>query len=248
MWTDVVDLRDFYATSAGRVARRLLSRRIRAIWPDLSGQRVLGLGYPAPYLGAYQDEAERTLAVSPALQGVLHWPQSGPNRVALADEAELPFPDSSIDRVLLIHALEFSEQVRPMLREVWRVVTSGGRLVVVVPNRRGIWARLERTPFGLGQPYTNGQLSKLLRDNLFTPVTSAAALYAPPSSSRMMLSTAPAWERLGSRWFRTVAGVVIIEASKQIYAASPVRQRRRRRRPAYVPVGQGSPRGMAGTS
>ncbi|MEE8515034.1 MAG: methyltransferase domain-containing protein [Alphaproteobacteria bacterium] len=247
MWTDVVDLRDFYATSPGRMARRLLNRRLRAIWPDLTGQRVLGLGYPVPYLGVYQDESERTLAVMPALQGVLHWPQSGPNQVALADEAELPFPDQSLDRVMLIHALEFSEQVRPMLREAWRVMTSGGRLLVVVPNRRGIWARLERTPFGRGQPYTYGQLSRLLRENLFTPVTNAAALYAPPSASRMMLSTAPAWERLGSRWFRTVAGVVIIEASKQIYAASAVSQRRRRgRRPAYLPVGQGSPRSITG--
>ena len=42
MWTDVVDLRDFYATSPGRMARRLLNRRLRAIWPDLTGQRVLG--------------------------------------------------------------------------------------------------------------------------------------------------------------------------------------------------------------
>ncbi len=127
MWTDVVDLRDFYATSPGRMARRLVNRRIRAIWPDLTGQRLLGLGYPVPYLGAFQDEAERTLAVMPALQGVLHWPQSGPNQVALADEAELPFPDQSLDRVMLIHAVEFSEQVRPMLREAWRVMTSGGR-------------------------------------------------------------------------------------------------------------------------
>ncbi len=241
MWTDVVDLRDFYATSLGSMAQRLVNHRIRAIWPDLTGQRVLGLGYPVPYLGAFQNEAERTLTVMAAQQGVLHWPKSGANQVALADEAELPFPDQSLDRVMLIHAVEFSEQVRPMLREAWRVMTSGGRLLVVVPNRRGIWARLERTPFGRGQPYTNGQLSRLLRENLFTPVTNAAALYAPPSASRMVLSTAPAWERPGSRWFRTFAGVIIIEATKQIYAASAVRQRRHRRG-AYLPLGQGSPR------
>jgi len=50
------------------------------------------------------DEAERVITVMPAMQGVLPWPPEGPNVVALADEGELPFDDSSIDRVLLIPA------------------------------------------------------------------------------------------------------------------------------------------------
>ncbi|MCH9052424.1 MAG: methyltransferase domain-containing protein [Proteobacteria bacterium] len=243
MWTDVVDLRDFYATSLGQSAQRLVRHRIRAMWPDVTGQRVLGLGYVVPYLRPFHEQAERVMAVMPASQGVLHWPRSGPNQVALADEAELPFPDSSIDRVLLVHALECSEQVRPMLREAWRVLAGGGRLLIVVPNRRGIWARLDRGPFGHGQPYTVSQLSRLLRDNLFTPIAATGSLFAPPSHSRMMLAAAPAWERLGSRWFKTFAGVVLIEASKQIYAASPALVVKRKRR-AYLPIGQSSQRGM----
>lgn len=248
MWHDVVDLRDFYETQLGAMARRMIRRGVRSMWPDVKGQRILGLGYATPYLRQFLTEAERTLAFMPASKGVLHWPSEGRGLTALVDEAELPLPDLSVDRVLLVHGLESSEYQRDMLREAWRVLTGEGRLLIVAPNRGGIWARLERTPFGRGQPYTYGQLSRLLRENLFTPVTNAAALYAPPSASRMMLSTAPAWERLGSRWFRTVAGVVIIEASKQIYAASAVSQRRRRRRGVYVPVGQGSPRGITDAS
>jgi len=85
------------------------------------------------------------MAVMPASLGVLGWPPDGRNVVALADEGELPFADYSIDRVLLVHALETSEEVRPMLKEIWRVLAGGGRLMVVAPNRRGIWARLDRT-------------------------------------------------------------------------------------------------------
>ena len=70
-------------------------------------------------------------------------------------------PDFSVDRVLLVHGLESSEYQRELLREVWRVLTGEGRLLVVAPNRRGIWARLERTPLGWGQPYSTGQLSRL---------------------------------------------------------------------------------------
>jgi len=238
MYTDVVDLRDFYETSLGQVARRMIRRRIRQIWPDTSGLRVLGLGYTAPYLRQFRDEAERVLALMPAAQGVLHWPRGEANLAALVDESELPLQDSSIDLVLLVHALECSEQVRPMLEECWRVLAGGGRLLVVVPNRRGIWARLDRTPFGHGHPYTPNQLSRLLRDAAFTPVASETALYMPPTGSRMMLSSAPAWENLGERWFTRFAGVAMIEATKQIYAKQKPAPKPRGKRLAYHPAQQ----------
>ncbi len=229
MWMDVVDLRDFYATSLGQVAARAVRRSIREIWPDLTGRRVLGLGYAPPYLRPFLDDAERVIAAMPAGQGIIHWPKGGPGRTVLVDEAELPFPDNSIDRILLVHELEHSEQLRPMLREVWRVLHESGRILVVVPNRRGIWARLERTPFGHGHPYTPGQLSRLLRDCLFTPTAEAGALFVPPVRSRMVLGAAQAWEKMGGRWFPRFAGAVVMEAGKQIYAASPVTQPARRR-------------------
>ncbi|HLI12251.1 MAG TPA: methyltransferase domain-containing protein [Alphaproteobacteria bacterium] len=229
MTSDVVDLSQFYGSSQGQMARRLIRRRLRRLWPSMKGQRLLGLGYATPYLRLYREEAERVIAIMPAAQGVIRWPEEEPSLVALADEAELPLPNLQIDRVLLVHALEHTEQLRPMLREIWRVMTDGGRLLVVVPNRRGIWARLDRTPFGQGLPYTVGQLSRLLRENMFTPMQSAAALLMPPTESRFLLAWAPAWEELGERWLQTFAGVVMIEAAKQIYAGALARNERRRR-------------------
>lgn len=249
MYDDVVDLRDFYATSLGQVARRMIRRRARLLWPDVAGMRILGLGYATPFLRPFVGEAERVLALMPAQQGVLAWPNDGRNIVGLADEGELPLDDNSIDRVLVVHGLECSEQVRPMLKELWRVLAGGGRLLVVVPNRRGIWARLDRTPFGHGHPYTPGQLSRLLREERFTPERSGAALFIPPVHSRMVLRSAMFWERLGARWFTRFAGVAMIEATKQIYAARPQAARSRRRRPVLAPVAHpvahGSPRRVA---
>nr|WP_255542780.1 methyltransferase domain-containing protein [Azospirillum sp. INR13] len=86
-------------------------------------------------------EADRVVAVMPASQGVSFWPAEGPGMVALGDEADLPFGDNTIDRVLLVHGLEGTEQLRPMMREIWRVLAGGGRVLAVVPNRRGLWAR-----------------------------------------------------------------------------------------------------------
>ncbi len=251
MWHDVIDLNGFYASRLGLVARRMIRRRVRALWPDVRGQSVLGLGYATPYLRPFRSEAERVIAVMPASQGVMPWPRDEARLVALADEAELPLPDGSIDRALLVHSVECSEELRPMLREVWRVLAGGGRLLVVAPNRRGIWARLERTPFGHGHPFSPPQLSRLLRESMFSPLQSASALYIPPSTSRAMLRFATAWEGLGDRWDLPFAGVVLVEASKQVYAANPervaVRVRRRAYaglvgRPAHSPRGAAAPR------
>ncbi len=241
MWNDVVDLRDFYDTRLGQVARHLIRRRIRAMWLDMRGQTLLGLGYATPYLRQFRDEAARVISVMPAAQGVLPWPAGEPNLVTLADETELPLPDMSVDRVLLVHGVECGEHTRDMLREVWRVLGGSGRLLIVVPNRRGIWARMDRTPFGQGHPYSPPQLSRLLRDNLFTPVQSAQALFVPPTRSMALLSTAPAWERIGGRWLQRFGGVIVMEAAKQIYAGTTVRARHQRRSvivPFPQPAGQ----------
>ncbi len=227
MWTDAVDLRDFYATGLGAVTRRMIRRRIRTLWPDVTGMDVLGLGFTTPYISALKPEATRTLAAMPAAQGVLHWPVDDPGLTTLVDETDLPFPDVSMDRVLMVHALESAENVRPLMREVWRVLASGGRLIIVVPNRRGLWARFERTPFGRGRPYSSSQLSMVLRENLFTPFQTERALFLPPTRSRMILSSFPAMEEIGRRWFPAFAGVTIIEATKQIYAGhAETRQKR----------------------
>ena len=235
MWTDAVDLRDFYRTSLGRMARSMIRRRIRAMWPDLRNLRLLGIGFSTPYLAPFRDEAERAIALMPAPQGVIHWPEQGPGLSALADEAELPLPDVAVDRVLLIHALECSDVARPMLREIWRVLAEGGRLLIIVPNRRGIWARLDVTPFGQGNPYSLAQISRLLRDNMFTPTSWSHALFAPPFRSRMLIAAAPAWEAFGRRWFSVFGGVLIVEAQKQVYAATPAPALQRGRRRVYVP-------------
>jgi len=238
MWLDVVDLRDYYETPLGQTTRRMIRRRIRSFWPDTKGLRVAGLGYATPFLNQFKNEAERTIALMPAAQGVLHWPIDGKGLTTLVDEAELPLPDVSIDRFLLIHDLEHTHQLQPLMREIWRVLTGGGRLLVVVPNRTGIWSRLERTPYGHGHPYTVGQITRLLKDTMFTPMGHSGALFMPPSRSRMLLAGAPAWEKIGLRWFKTFGGVVIVEAGKQIYASPHGASSKRER--LYIPLTNGA--------
>ena len=235
MFQDVVDVRDFYQTPLGKVTRQLLRARIRDMWPDVRGQSVLGLGFATPYLQPFRAEAERVLAMMPGGQGVVHWPHDEPNLTALADETELPLQDYSVDRILMVHGLEGSDHPGDMLREAWRVLAGGGRLLVVVPNRRSLWAQLERTPFGFGQPYSAGQLSRLLRKHSFTPLRTERSLFFLPFRNRSWLRAAVGWEAFARHALPGLAGAVIIEATKQVYGAMPVK-RARRRMPAMMPV------------
>ena len=218
MWTDVLDLNEFYSRPLGQMTVRLLRARLRDMWPSVKGETVLGLGYATPFLRPFMEEAGRTLAFMPAPQGVTRWPRKGPNHTAFVEEMDLPLPDRSVDRVLLVHAVENTEQLRPFLREIWRVMADGGQLVTVVPTRAGLWSQLDRSPFYQGHPYSPGQVANLLRANMFAPLRQGRALYMPPTHSRLALRMAPAIERFGQRWLGRFAGVSVIESGKQLYA------------------------------
>jgi SAM-dependent methyltransferase len=234
MYLDVVDLRAFYAERLGAIARRLIAEKLRRRWPSVAGERVLGIGYATPYLGDFEG-AERLLAFMPAVQGVVNWPSDGPNAAALVADDSLPLSDASIDRVLVIHSLEVSESARDQLREIRRVLAPGGRVILVVPNRRGIWARVERTPFGFGRPFTRGQLTALLREAMFSPLDWSEALALPPFGRRLWLRTGATWEKLGVTLWPAFAGVIIVEATKQHYQGVPARARARLK-PAFSPA------------
>lgn len=242
MYPDVVDLREFYSRPLGAVARRLIGARIRARWDNVSGMSVFGLGYAAPYLTGFRGEAARIGALMPAAQGVIAWPRDGARQAVLVEEDELPLPDSTADRMLIIHSLENSQRLGPMLREVWRVLAPQGRVLLVVPNRRGMWARFDTTPFGHGRPYSRGQITRLLRDAMFTPLDWTQALYMPPFNLNILMRSAVAWERLGTLLWPAFSGVLIVEATKQIYASSDgVKAKRMRTRLSPVPAGAIAP-------
>lgn len=238
MHVDIVDLREFYARPLGAVVRRLIMQRLRGRWRDISGMRVFGLGYAAPYLGVFRNEAACVGAMMPSSQGVVAWPQDGLRQATLVEEDELPLPDSCADRIIIVHSVETTENTRTMLREVWRILAPEGRLIMVVPNRRGIWARFDTTPFGHGRPYSRGQISRLLREAMFTPIDWDHALYMPPLNLNILLRSAVAWERIGAVFWPAFSGVNIVEATKQVYAATPKGKPARVRAKLYpVPAG-----------
>jgi SAM-dependent methyltransferase len=229
MATDTQAAAEFYATSQGAMAAHLLRQRLAALWPSLAGQSVLGLGYATPYLRLWRETATRCIALTPAQLGAAKWPPGAPNLSCTAEEDCLPFPDLCFDRILIVHGLEAAENVRRLLREVWRVLKDDGRLLVVAPNRQGMWAHTENTPFGQGQPYSTGQVGRLLAGTMFQVERRDTALYLPPSPLRIVLRSARLLENAGRRIAPRLAGVTLTEARKDMYGLIPTNAQPRRR-------------------
>ncbi len=240
MSIDIVDIRSFYAGALGQVTRDLLLAAIRRRWENLGGMALMGLGYATPYLGPFRSEAIRTVAFMPAAQGVVNWPSSGLSSSALVDVDQLPLRDGSIDRIIVAHALEMAHSPADLMGEMWRVLSPGGRIIVIAPSRSGVWAQMDTTPFGHGQPFSRGQIMNLMRSALFTPVHWGEALYVPPVRRWFLLKTARSWDRVGRALGLPFAGVHVVEATKQVFRPATVKKLARAMpQPEMAPVPAG---------
>jgi len=245
MRTDILDLHRFYESPLGRKAAEFITARLREAWGDARQMRMAGFGFASPYLEAFP-MAERRLSFAPGGQGVIRWSQSGKagalNSASLIPETRWPLPDASLDRIIVAHGLEETGDPRRLMREIWRVLSPDGRVIVVASHRRGVWSTLDVSPFAAGRPYSKRQLSLLLEEATFSDIRSSGALFFPPVNSRFLLRAAASWERVGGRVWPGLCGVLLLDASKRLVApvgkvvTDGVRiQRRAGVRPAAAP-------------
>lgn len=159
MHLDVRDLKDFYYRSAlYREVQKVIRTEVRFTWPNTHGHTVAGYGFAAPLLRPFLSDSRRVVALMPAPQGVISWPAGLPNVSVLCEETRWPLETGHVDRLVVMHGLETSDDASALLDECYRVLGPGGEALFIVPNRTGLWARSDRTPFGYGRPYSLSQL------------------------------------------------------------------------------------------
>lgn len=235
MGPHVQNLNRYYQTPCGVTTKRLMAFSILELWPSLDGEVLLGIGFSTPFLGIFNEETDRSVALMPVGQGVIQWPSNGKSLTTISTESSLPFSDNSVDRILLIHALELSNNRHQLMEEVWRVLRPEGRALFIVPNRRALWSRAENTPFGQGFPFTFFQLQRLLRHHDFIPLRQTATLYFPPTQRRLVLKTAPLWQWIGKRFARSFGGILIVEAEKEMFAFSKINKKKIKNKALSIP-------------
>jgi SAM-dependent methyltransferase len=224
MWVDTERFKTFYRTKLGALVQRTVLKSVAELWPSTKGDVIGGYGYCHPYLNLFDGEAERILSLMPAPQGGCPWPPGKKNLSTLVEESLWPLADQSLDRLMVCHALEYSDDLKGILDECWRVLVDGGELLVIVPNRRGPWAQVTKTPLGYGTPYTGFQLYEVLSHHGFTPLKPKYCLYAPPSEKLLSLKLAPTFEKYGAYFSKKLAGVLLFPAKKEIFALAPRRK------------------------
>lgn len=218
MRLELENLEAFYASPLGRMAADQISQRISTLWPHADGLDVLGLGYAGPLLAPYMAGARRVVSAMPETQGAAPWPADHANCAVHVEDERLPFQDAMFDRIIVFHGLEEAESPQRLLREIWRVAAPEARILIIVANRRGMWALRESTPMGQGRPYSRGQVNRLLESAMYQPTASARALYAPPVGWSVITSAGDAWEKIGRWGWGAFSGVLMVEAVKRVYA------------------------------
>ena len=208
----------FYESRLGHRVRRHLRAALRRAWPDVRGLRLLALGHATPFLKPFLSEARQVIAADFGRLKPFAWPRSDRSRTLRCASLRLPFPDRSMDLVLVMHGLENAAAPDAMLSEIRRVLTASGRLIIVAPNRLGPWASSEKTPFGYGQPYSSAQLRRCLRAGGFVVERLDRALWHPPFAGAPWLWAAPFLEKLGQKLWPAFGGVLIADARQQLYA------------------------------
>ena len=139
---------------------------------------------------------------------------------------DLPFLNHSMDYVVLLHSLEFVSNDDAFLDEVLRVMNADGELLIIVPNRQGLWSWFDSTPFGFGQPYSMKQLNDLLLSKGLDISSKSHALFLPPSLLNKGYPPLKYLDSLCLKYFKKMSGLNIIHARKRsaVVLMKPVMQ------------------------
>ena len=145
----------FYASAHGE---ELNSALVKAFNKSIPSAKTMGktlfLGYSTPLINA--------------------WGGMQRNWEAAANTEDLP--DLEYDLIILIHALEYESNPETFLKEVWKLLVDGGKIVIVTPHNWGRFmlpsAHIWRNSKGFNQCF----LYQLFKNTLFTPETNLPIL------------------------------------------------------------------------
>jgi SAM-dependent methyltransferase len=157
-----------------------------------------------------------------------------PERVGLFCEFDaLPFPNNSLDLVVLPHTLELARDPHQTLREVERVLVPEGRVAIAGFNPASLWGVRQRGGRLRERLTWGGGLNNLylpsagefmgywrLRDWLrllgFEVEVGQFGCWRPPLKTQSWLDRFEWMDRLGDRWWPVFGGVYFLAAVKRV--------------------------------
>jgi SAM-dependent methyltransferase len=232
---DVSDLKDFYRSSYGKTVRSAIVKLLKELIPEKNLSKRIFVGFGTPYTA----QPANDLLLMLAHMGIYAWPTQEDNRATLSYENEWPFADQEFDEIILLHGLEYSQNSNALIHECQRCLKPEGKLIVITPNRRSVWAHTDRTPLGFGQPYSVTQLATMLNKNGFMLTKYKRALYKLPFASLYGKLLSTLFEAIAKRCLQKFSGLIGVVAIKQVYSGIPLRKYSKVIKPVAVPQTSG---------
>ena len=211
--SEIANLDQFYHSPAGRLVSYLLRRQLQSKLSLEADIDRLGFGYPFMLM-----PKSNLPVLVPSEMGALAYGAPMNILTSSVHSHAWPIASESMNQIIMCHGLEYCFDGAACLSEANRVLASAGELFLIVPNRRSLWVRDDKTPLGHGRPFSKGQITKLLTKTGFEINEVRRALFLPPAFTNLPLRLAQTIDRLGSYSWALFGGVIIIRATKLRYA------------------------------
>jgi SAM-dependent methyltransferase len=218
---DITDTDSYYRTPEGILIAELLAAelshhyetgRMRML-KDTTEQ--LAIGYPFPL---FSTGCPLPPVFMLSETGVLAWTRDDDVITACIDSNSFPCATDVFEQVFVSHALEFVADKAGFLSEIWRCLKGEGELVMIVPHRRSLWARADKTPFGQGTPFSRRQLKLALEQAGFDQIQIRHSLYMPPFGARLPVAMRRRLHVMGRIGWAMFGGVLVAVAKKRLYS------------------------------
>lgn len=213
----------WFDSPLGRSLQAIETNRLRSILPRLYGTVVVQLGA----IGK-MDMMESSPAPTHVVLDLLQFPNHAAAVQALAEA--LPFAERSVEVVLLPHTLDFTEDPHQVLREVDRVLTPEGHMIVLGFNPMSLWgitrlfARRRQVPW-CGGFFRLARIKDWLGLLEYELVEGQMLYYRPPLQSESVRDRLYFLDHMGDRWWPMMAAAYIVVAKKRVLGVTPLRLR-----------------------
>ena len=235
-------LAQWLSTPPGQYLLAWEQAQLDRVVADLFGFHALQLGLPELDALRSNRMPHRWLAPATALRT--------PRAVALhCDTDALPFPERSLDLVVLPHTLELARDPHLTLAEVERVLVPEGRVVILGFNPASLWGLRQRLAAACASGWAAAarcscrrpgdfigywRLRDWLRLLSFEVEGGRFGGYRPPLASERWLARFAWMDRIGDRWWPVLGAVYMLVAVKRVRGMRLVGLARRERSKAQA--------------
>jgi SAM-dependent methyltransferase len=223
------ELCTWFEASPGRSLLAIESHALRAVWPTLFSRVALQLGCAGP--------TDLLVDCNAQVRAVLDLPGAADDagvHVHGVPEA-LPFDSRSVDLMLLPHTLDFADDPHQVLREVSRVLTPEGHVLILGFNPFSLWGlwrllhRRRHAPW-CGRFLQLSRIKDWLKLLDFETVRGQMLYYRPPLTSEVSMDRLRFLDKAGDRWWPMAGAVYLLVAKKRVAGMTPLRPEWRRTR------------------